>query len=85
MDNFDWRKTIKINLFALKVAGLWPKEYEVYKPNLYLLYAVASTFIILGGHNLSQVINIFYVYTDLEALTATIFVVCICISRFSEC
>lgn len=71
---FDWRDCIRINLILLKSVGLWPKGYGDYKRDSYLFYSIFTTIIIVGGHNLSQVINVFYVYSDLEALTATIFV-----------
>nr|XP_015833429.1 PREDICTED: odorant receptor 94a isoform X1 [Tribolium castaneum] len=74
MEKFDWRCPIRINLLLLRSVGLWPRGYGVYKRNYYLFYSIFTTITIVGGHNLSQVINIFYVYSDLEALTGTIFV-----------
>jgi hypothetical protein len=70
MENFDWKLTIRANILVLKVAGLWPKGSEIYKLNLYTLYF----FVFINGHNFFQAANIFFVYTDLEALSALIFV-----------
>ncbi|KAJ3663386.1 hypothetical protein Zmor_007661 [Zophobas morio] len=74
MDKFDWRKTINVNLVVLRFVGLWPAGYEVYKMDLYLLYSTFTSITIIGGHNLSQIVNIYYVYADLEALSGTIFI-----------
>jgi hypothetical protein len=70
MENFDWKLTIRPNILVLKVAGLWPKGSEIYKLSLYTLYS----FVFINGHNFFQAANIFFVYTDLEALSALIFV-----------
>ncbi|XP_063925823.1 odorant receptor Or1-like [Zophobas morio] len=74
MENFDWKTTIKINLFVLRTVGLWPKDNELYKPDFYTVYASLAAIVIIGGHNLFQLINILYVYNDIKALTRIIFV-----------
>ncbi|KAJ3636029.1 hypothetical protein MTP99_008879 [Tenebrio molitor] len=74
MENFDWKLTIRANILVLKVAGLWPKGSETYKFNLYTLYSFVSLNLFINAHNFFQAANILFVYTDLEALTALIFV-----------
>ncbi|RZC42583.1 7tm 6 domain containing protein, partial [Asbolus verrucosus] len=74
MEYFDWKLTIRINILMLKSVGLWPKGNEIYKPNLYMLYAIISVVIIMGGHNFFQLMNIFFVYNDLEALAESMFI-----------
>ncbi|RZC18441.1 odorant receptor 49b-like [Asbolus verrucosus] len=74
MEKFNWKFTIRINILMLQFLGLWPKGDEIYKHDLYMLYAVISTILIMGGHNFFQTMNIFFVYNDLEALAATIFI-----------
>ncbi|RZC34801.1 7tm 6 domain containing protein [Asbolus verrucosus] len=74
MENFDWKLTIRINILMLQSVGLWPRDNEMYKPNLYTIYAIICTVVLVGGHNLFQLMNIFFVYKDLEALAQTIFI-----------
>ncbi|XP_063925610.1 odorant receptor Or1-like [Zophobas morio] len=74
MSRFDWIATIGVNLWVLRCVGLWPEKNKLYEPNFYTFYAAFNAIVIIGGHNLSQIIKIFFVYTDLEAVTATIFV-----------
>jgi hypothetical protein len=74
MTRFDWISTIKVNIFMLRCVGLWPGRGETYQRDLYTFYAVFNAILIIGGHNFSQLANIFFVYSDLEALAATIFV-----------
>ncbi|RZC38603.1 7tm 6 domain containing protein, partial [Asbolus verrucosus] len=74
MAKYDWKITIKINILILKLVGLWPQEDESYRFNLYTFYSIISINIFINAHNFFQTMNIFFVYSDLEALTATIFV-----------
>jgi hypothetical protein len=74
MEKFDWKLTIRVNILMLQLVGLWPKGDEIYKRNLYTLYAITSTVLIMGGHNFFQAMNIFFVYNDLEALAGTFFI-----------
>lgn len=74
MKKFDWTLTIKVNLLLLKVVGLWPNGDETYKCNLYTLYAIISGMLFTIGHNLLQTINLFFLYDNLEAVTAIIFI-----------
>lgn len=74
MEKFDWKLTIRVNILMLQLVGLWPKGDEIYRRNLYTLYAITSTVLIMGGHNFFQAMNIFFVYNDLEALAGTFFI-----------
>ncbi|KAJ3663333.1 hypothetical protein Zmor_007624 [Zophobas morio] len=73
MLKLDWKYTTRENILMLHLLGLWPKEDEVYKLNLYSTYAFVSTVVIMGGHNLFQILNLCFVYKDLKALATTIF------------
>ncbi|RZC35631.1 7tm 6 domain containing protein [Asbolus verrucosus] len=75
MEKFDWKLTIKMNIFMLKVVGLWPEGNETYKLNFYTLYAVISTTFFVFGHNFFQIFNIVFIFNDLKALTGTIFII----------
>jgi hypothetical protein len=65
---------IRPNLVAFRFLGLWPKGSTLYKANLYTLYSAVIIILLLSVHNLSQVLNIFVVYPDLQNLTETIFI-----------
>ena len=71
-EKFNWKLSIRANVLVLRLVGLWPQEDEVYGPNLYTVYAIFSTVIVMGSHNVFQVISIFYAYDNLETLTQTI-------------
>lgn len=73
MKDFDWTHIIRFNISILKSIGLWP-NFEVYKFNWYAIYAFCFINIFVNGHNFFQTMNIFFVYNNLEALAATIFV-----------
>ena len=72
--NFDWTRTIRTNTLMLHLVGLWPNSNENYELNLYTIYAFISVVVIMGGNNFFQVMNIFFVYNDLEALASTVFI-----------
>ncbi|XP_063926025.1 odorant receptor 4-like [Zophobas morio] len=74
MDTFDWKLTIKANIIMLKMVGLWPAGDETYKFNIYTLYTTVSILAFVYGHNFFQAFNIIFILDDIEALTATIFV-----------
>ncbi|KAJ3663327.1 hypothetical protein Zmor_007618 [Zophobas morio] len=71
---FDWTRTIKTNILLLRLVGLWPSGNENFAVNFYTVYAFISVIVIMGGNNFFQIMNIFFVYTDLEALASTIFI-----------
>ncbi|KAJ3663388.1 hypothetical protein Zmor_007663 [Zophobas morio] len=72
MNTFDWKSAIHLNLIVLKSVGLWPKGNGLYKRDIYLVYALSLAIFLVGGFNLSQLINIYFIYTDFEILTSTI-------------
>jgi hypothetical protein len=74
METFSWTRVIRPNLVAFRFLGLWPKGSTLYKANLYTLYSAVIIILLLSVHNLSQVLNIFVVYPDLQNLTETIFI-----------
>ncbi|KAJ3663340.1 hypothetical protein Zmor_007629 [Zophobas morio] len=69
MVKIDYTLTIKQNLLFLKLVGLWPASGN----DFYRLYTFVVTVFIMGLYNFFRVMNIFYVYTDLQVLTATIY------------
>jgi hypothetical protein len=69
MERFDFKLTIRPNILFLKLVGLWPiDEHDFYR-----LYTLVVTIFVMGVYNFFRVMNIFYVYTDLKVLTATIY------------
>ena len=73
MKKYDWKETIKGNLFMLKILGLWPAGVT-YNLDLYSTYACVSTLVLTCGHNFFQIINIYFIFPDLAAIADTIFV-----------
>ncbi|RZB94419.1 7tm 6 domain containing protein, partial [Asbolus verrucosus] len=74
MNRFDWKETIKINIFMLKTVGLWPTGDESYGRNVYTLYAIVSTALFQIGHIFFQTVNLFLSLDNLQAVTGTIFI-----------
>ncbi|KAJ3663349.1 hypothetical protein Zmor_007635 [Zophobas morio] len=74
MNKFDWKAATRINISMLKIVGLWPKGDEAYKFNIYTMYAIISINLFINGHTFFQVMNIFFVYSNLEALSSTVFI-----------
>ncbi|XP_063925617.1 odorant receptor Or1-like [Zophobas morio] len=72
VDNFDWKNVIYENLLVLKSVGLWPKGNGLYNRDVYLVYALSLAVFLVAGFNLSQLINIYFIYTDFEVLTSSI-------------
>ncbi|KAJ3663369.1 hypothetical protein Zmor_007648 [Zophobas morio] len=73
-NRFDWKHTIKMNTLFLKVVGLWPEGDEGYKLCVYSVYALCAN-VIVNINNIVQVVNIFYVYTNLQTLAASIYII----------
>ncbi|RZC33204.1 7tm 6 domain containing protein [Asbolus verrucosus] len=73
MKRFDWKLTIKMNISLMKVSGLWPSGDESYKPNFYTLYASVLLTLLLLGHVFFQFVYVFLILDDLQAVTATSF------------
>ncbi|KAJ3663314.1 hypothetical protein Zmor_007610 [Zophobas morio] len=76
VQHFDWQATIKINIYMLQLVGLWPKGAKRYKPDCYQFYATTYTLLLMSSNSFFQIINVFFVYQDLEALANTIFITC---------
>ncbi|XP_063925633.1 odorant receptor Or1-like [Zophobas morio] len=74
MNKFDWEAATRINTLMLKFVGLWPEGDGTYNLNIYTIYAVISINLLVNGHTFFQVMNIFFVFSNLQALTATIFI-----------
>ncbi|XP_044270014.1 odorant receptor 94a-like [Tribolium madens] len=68
---FDFKLTIKTNIYFLKLLGLWPKNS--YDFNWYTLYTLLLNAII-ASDNIGQTANLFFVYVDFGSLMGTIFV-----------
>jgi hypothetical protein len=72
MDKFEWKQTIRKNIFLLQMFGLWPKD-ETYK---FDSYAALSAFLLTIFYFIgvfAQIINLFYIHHDLTILTRTIY------------
>lgn len=69
MEKFDFTLNIKLNILFLKIVGLWPINNE----DFYRIYTLIVTLFIMGLFNVTRIMNIFFVYTDLKVLTATIY------------
>ncbi|KAJ3663315.1 hypothetical protein Zmor_007611 [Zophobas morio] len=75
-EEFDWKLSIKTNILMLQIMGLWPRGVKRYKPDFYKFHSTTLTVFIASSQNFFQIVKIFFVYQDLEALTATIFITC---------
>ncbi|KAJ3635808.1 hypothetical protein MTP99_008684 [Tenebrio molitor] len=74
MDKYDWKANITMNIRTLRVLGLWPRGDETYKPGVYALHATLLLTVFLIGHIFFQVVNIYFIRDNLEAITGTIYV-----------
>lgn len=74
MSKFNWKSTININIIILRCVGLWPKDNQVYGWDLYTIYSFLSINLFINSHSLSQAANLFFIYTDLEAIAANIYI-----------
>jgi hypothetical protein len=74
MDKYNWRANIKMNIWTLRVLGLWPKGDESYEPGFYALHAAILLIVFLLGHLFFQAANIYFILDNLEAITGTIYV-----------
>lgn len=72
MEGFDWVSTIKTNLLLLYYGGMWPKDEETHKFNLYTIYSIFMFLTFTVYHNFSQVFNLFFV-TNLQDMTSCVF------------
>ena len=74
MEKFNWMSTLTVNLWILRTVGIWPGKNKSYESKWYTLYFIFNATLLIGVQNFTQIINIFFVYTDLEALAATCFI-----------
>ena len=73
MEKFDWLSTFGTNLKMLRLVGLWPENPRGYKCDYYTLYALVCINLCLNGPNFTQIMDIYFYSSDLETLTARIF------------
>ncbi|RZC34348.1 7tm 6 domain containing protein, partial [Asbolus verrucosus] len=71
---YDWKETISTTIVRLKILGLWPEGDETYQSNLYTLWSIFCITLFTFGHPFFQTINIIFIFDDLEAVVATIYV-----------
>ncbi|RZB40951.1 7tm 6 domain containing protein [Asbolus verrucosus] len=74
MEKFNWRITFRINIFLLRILGLWPRGSETYGRNLYTLYATFAATFLMNCPVFLQIVNVFIVFPNLEKLSAAIFI-----------
>ncbi|XP_063926028.1 odorant receptor Or1-like [Zophobas morio] len=74
MEKFDWHKRLQPLLFFFRIVGLWPKKQELYSYNLYTLYTALSFILFDVCHNLFQVVQMFLIPMDLEAVAGSLFI-----------
>ncbi|KAJ3663390.1 hypothetical protein Zmor_007664 [Zophobas morio] len=79
MERFFWQDVSSMNIHILRILGPWPKNHELYKLDLYFLYATISIVFFITAHVLFQTVNIFFIYSNLEALIETMLV---CVAEF---
>ncbi|KAJ3663355.1 hypothetical protein Zmor_007641 [Zophobas morio] len=73
MEKFVWQITIKVNIFVLRLIGLWPKGRDNYKIDSYTLYSLLLLIFFMTMHDAVLTYTLLQVYTNLEALTEVIF------------
>ncbi|XP_044270426.1 odorant receptor 49b-like [Tribolium madens] len=73
MDKYDWRANIKMNILVLRFLGLWPKGDGTYH-GFYIFHVTFMMTTFLMGHLFFQAANIYFIRTNLEAVTGTIYV-----------
>ena len=73
MKKFIWKATIKVNIFVLRLIGLWPRRRKNYKIDSYTLYSLLLLILFMTMHEIVLTYTLFQVYTNLEALTEIIF------------
>lgn len=72
MSKFDWEERIKMNVLILHYLGLWPKG-ENYEYNFYLFYVCLLCVFIYISHCVFHAINIYFMKSNLVALTGVIY------------
>ncbi|RZB40986.1 7tm 6 domain containing protein [Asbolus verrucosus] len=74
LERFNWKRTIQVNIFLLRILGLWPAGDGSYKCSPYTFYEMFVLLFFEIGHISVQTVNIFLILNNLQALTGTIFV-----------
>jgi hypothetical protein len=74
MGRFNLKSPLSTNILILKVGGLWPSGGKYSPKNIYTGYALICFIFIVISHNLSQLVNVYFIYDQLETLTASIVV-----------
>ncbi|KAJ3663624.1 hypothetical protein Zmor_007867 [Zophobas morio] len=72
--HYDWKGNFDINVRFLRKMGLWPEGDGTYKPGLYTLYAAFMVTLFPTSHILSELIDIYFVRDNLEAVVGIIYV-----------
>lgn len=75
MKRFDWLSTIRVCLSMLRCVGLWPDKTKCYKLNIYTCYAFVFLTFFPITNILFQIIEFYFVITDLTALVSLIYIV----------
>lgn len=73
MDNFDWEEEIYLTILLVKVMGLWPMSKKIFNFDVSLVYIFVIIVIIITGHDCSQIVNVIFVYSDVNQLISMIF------------
>lgn len=74
MSGFDWKIGIRFNMYMLRFLGLWPDNANGYKTDLYAFYSFIVINLFATGHNFFQTANVYFVYNDIETLSAIVFI-----------
>ncbi|KAJ3645578.1 hypothetical protein Zmor_007880 [Zophobas morio] len=76
VEHYDWKSNLEINLMIMRGMGLWPKGDETYTPGFYMVYSGIMVTLV-ACHLLSEMINIYFVFDDLEAVVGIIYIILI--------
>ncbi|RZB40289.1 7tm 6 domain containing protein, partial [Asbolus verrucosus] len=83
---YEWKSTIKINIFILKLMGLWPGTNDSRSSRLYTIYTVITIVFFLYGSVSLQILYVVLIRTNLETLTRLLFVLMtkslVCVKAF---
>ena len=71
MEQYNWQSQLKMNIFLLRITGLWPEGDKTYEPGFYMMWCLISVSIFVIGHISFQVINVYFIAHDLESIAAS--------------
>ncbi|KAJ3663591.1 hypothetical protein Zmor_007838 [Zophobas morio] len=74
MEKYDWKINIKINILLLRIMGLWPSSGTSNKFDFYIFYTFILVSLFIIGHISFQVVNIYFIRDNLEALAGTSYI-----------